>query len=101
MLRPVMTVLAEIEHVDVIGDLDRLLDVLIDDQDGEFLLASFAISSYTKSTSFGIRPTEGSSSSSVFGPVMVRRAISSMRCSPPESAPAFRRRRSWSPGKRA
>ena len=38
LLRPVVAVLAEIEHVDVIGDLDRLLDVLVDHQDGEFLL---------------------------------------------------------------
>jgi hypothetical protein len=47
--RSVVAVLAQVQHVDVIGDLDRFLDVLVD-VIVNFSSFSFAISSYTKST---------------------------------------------------
>src|SRR6185503_5899366 len=50
-------------------------------------------------TSSGDRPTEGSSTSSIFGEDMSARAIASICCCPPESDPASWRRRSLRTGK--
>ena len=53
----------------------------------------------TSSTSLGIRPSDGSSSISSFGPHIMPRAMATICCSPPESVPASWFERSWMRGK--
>ena len=77
-------------HVAAVGELQRVIGVLLDQEDRQPLAAGSAraITSKICFTISGARPSEGSSSSSSRGRPISARAIASICCSPPDIVPA-------------
>ena len=80
--------LAVREHVRAVGERDRPLRALLDEQDREAALADRGERLEDGVLTIGASPSEGSSSSSTSGAATSARAIASCCCWPPESAPA-------------
>ena len=77
-----------VHHVDAVGDLERQVIVLLDEQDGEPLALEPRTMRPISRTTMGASPSDGSSSSSIRPLVMSARPMASICCSPPESVPA-------------
>ena len=76
---------AGLEHVAARRHVERVVRVLLDEQDRRALLVDLARPSRrSRSTRIGARPIEGSSSSSSFGSAISARPIASICCSPPD-----------------
>ena len=87
------------EHVGAVGDLERELDVLLDEDDADAArLAKSRTTGSSRSTMTGASPRLSSSSSSSLGVWISAQAIASICCSPPESSPARRFCSSSAPG---
>ena len=86
------------EHRDLVGDLQRVADVLLDESSVVPASRIAARFRYTSSMTIGARPSDSSSAMSSRGGCTSTRASDSMRCSPPESVPATCLRRSPSRG---
>ena len=83
---------AALHHVDAVGDLERLANVLLDEEhaDAPLVCARRGPPSSRLATMIGANPRDSSSASSTFGWRPRARASDSICCSPPEQSPARR-----------
>ena len=82
------------EHVAAVGDRERDVRVLLDDEDRDAGLVHLLDDLEVPLDEHGARPIDGSSISISFGRDISARAIATICCSPPESVPASCARRS-------
>src|SRR5579875_1349108 len=86
------------EDVRTGGQFERLHHVLLDEDDGDAARIDLAYERETSRVIFGERPSDGSSMSKTSGSETSARAIATICCCPPESAPAGRLRSGTSIG---
>ena len=88
-----------LEHVAAVGDLERVVGVLLDEQDRDALAVDLARSSRRSAGPGSARsPSRARRAAAARGRAISARPIASICCSPPDIVPAFWFSRSWSRG---